>query len=79
MERDLGVDKALNYKSPNFRKEFNEAVGYLDVYFDNVGGEILNIALARLKKNARMKKNLYSRNTFDGYPFPMGRRKSERG
>jgi hypothetical protein len=32
---EVGVDTALNYKSPNFKKEFVQAVGYLDVYFDN--------------------------------------------
>lgn len=35
LEEDLGVDKALNYKSPTFKKDFQESVGYLDVYFDN--------------------------------------------
>lgn len=54
LEKDLGVDKALNYKSPTFRQEFKDAVGYLDVFFDNVGGEILDLALTRLKKNARI-------------------------
>ena len=54
LEKDLGVDKALNYKSPSFRKDFIDAVGYLDVYFDNVGGDILNLALTRLKKGARI-------------------------
>lgn len=54
LEKELGVDKAINYKSPTFRKDFINAVGYLDVYFDNVGGEILNLALSRLKKNARI-------------------------
>ena len=44
----------MNYKSPNFRQEFKDAVGYIDVYFDNVGGEILDMALLRLKKNARI-------------------------
>lgn len=53
LENELGVDKALNYKSPTFKQEFKE-IGYLDVYFDNVGGEILDMALARLKKNARI-------------------------
>lgn len=48
------MDKALNYKHATFRKEFIAAVGYLDVYFDNVGGDILNLALSRLKKNARI-------------------------
>ena len=54
LENDLHVDKALNYKSPTFQKEFKDAVGYLDVFFDNVGGEILDLALTRLKKNARI-------------------------
>ena len=54
LEKEIGVDKALNYKSPNFKREFEEAVGYLDVYFDNVGGDILNLALSRMKVNARI-------------------------
>lgn len=54
LEKELGVDKALNYKSPTFRKDFVKAVGYLDVFFDNVGGEILNLALTRLKIGARV-------------------------
>ena len=54
LEKDLGVDKAINYKSPTFRKDFISAVGYLDVYFDNVGGEILNLSLTRLKQGARV-------------------------
>jgi hypothetical protein len=35
LENELGVDKALNYKSPTFVEEFKKSVGYLDVYFDN--------------------------------------------
>jgi len=54
LEDDLGVDKALNYKSPTFKKDFRDSVGYLDVYFDNVGGEILDLCLTRLNKNARI-------------------------
>ncbi|TCD70242.1 hypothetical protein EIP91_004423 [Steccherinum ochraceum] len=54
LERELGVDKALNYKSPNFRQEFKDAVPQLDVYFDNVGGEILDLALTRLSLYARV-------------------------
>ncbi|KAI9430994.1 hypothetical protein H4582DRAFT_1340254 [Lactarius indigo] len=46
--------KALNYKSPTFQDEFKDAVGYLDVFFDNVGGEILDLALTRLNKGARI-------------------------
>lgn len=53
LEKDLGVDKALNYKSENFYNDW-KALGYLDVYFDNVGGEILDFALTRLNKGARI-------------------------
>jgi hypothetical protein len=54
LEQEVGVDKALNYKSPDFVKDFKQSVGYLDVYFDNVGGEILDLCLSRLNKNARI-------------------------
>ncbi|PPQ66557.1 hypothetical protein CVT24_007122 [Panaeolus cyanescens] len=53
LEKELGVDKAFNYKSPTFYADIKK-IGYLDVYFDNVGGEILDFLLTRLKKNARI-------------------------
>lgn len=51
----LGFDKALNYKSPNFAREFREVTKpkLIDVYFDNVGGEILDLALSRAAPFAR--------------------------
>ena len=36
LEKDLGVDKALNYKSPSFYDDFKKEVGYLDVFFDTL-------------------------------------------
>ena len=54
LEKELGVDKALNYKSPTFLGDYKKHVGYFDVYFDNVGGEILDFSLTRMKKNARI-------------------------
>ncbi|KIK83039.1 hypothetical protein PAXRUDRAFT_832109 [Paxillus rubicundulus Ve08.2h10] len=54
LEDELEVDKALNYKSETFQEDLKNAVGYLDVFFDNVGGEILDLALQRLNKNARI-------------------------
>jgi len=53
LEKELGVDKALNYKSSTFYKDW-KSLGYLDVYFDNVGGDILDFALNRLNKGARI-------------------------
>ena len=37
LEKDLGVEKALNYKSSTFKKDLR-SLGYIDAYFDNVGG-----------------------------------------
>lgn len=52
--KDLGCDGALNYKDPNFRAQFKEATkDLIDVFFDNVGGEILEMALSRAKAHSR--------------------------
>jgi len=53
LENELGVDKALNYKSPTFVEDMGKT-GYLDVMFDNVGGDILDFCLTRLNKGARI-------------------------
>lgn len=50
---EIGVDGVLNYKRPTFREDFKK-IGYLDVFFDNVGGDILDFALTRLNKGARI-------------------------
>jgi NADPH-dependent curcumin reductase CurA len=39
LENELGVDKAFNYKSPTFREDIKK-IGYIDVFFDNVGGMV---------------------------------------
>ncbi|KAF8739407.1 hypothetical protein AX14_009779 [Amanita brunnescens Koide BX004] len=53
LEKELGIDGAFNYKSPTFRGDIKK-IGYLDVYFDNVGGEILDFLLTRLNLGARI-------------------------
>jgi NADPH-dependent curcumin reductase CurA len=45
LEKELGVDKAFNYKSKSFYKDL-KTIGYLDVYFDNVGGEPLFLKIS---------------------------------
>ncbi|KAM4054448.1 zinc-binding dehydrogenase [Hirsutella rhossiliensis] len=51
---ELGFDVALNYKADDFKNKFKEATeSYIDVYFDNVGGEILDMAMSRAKEHAR--------------------------
>ncbi|WVW80623.1 hypothetical protein I302_102609 [Kwoniella bestiolae CBS 10118] len=51
--KKLGAHNVLNYKDSDFKKKF-KAVGHIDVYFDNVGGEILDLALAQLNPYARI-------------------------
>jgi len=53
--RGLGADVALDYKSPHFEQELIEATpDYADAFFDNVGGEILDLVLTRLKRHGRI-------------------------
>jgi NADPH-dependent curcumin reductase CurA len=52
---ELGFDAAIDYKLGDIRGALREATpDRIDVYFDNVGGEILDAALARLARGARI-------------------------
>ena len=51
----LGADVCLNYKKPSFKDDLIKATdGYVEVYFDNVGGEILDLMWTRMKKGGRI-------------------------
>lgn len=51
----LGADVCLNYKAQEFRKQLRAATeGYVEVYYDNVGGSILDLMLTRMKKHGRI-------------------------
>jgi NADPH-dependent curcumin reductase CurA len=52
---DFGFDAAIDYRAEDVRKALREhAPGGVDVYFDNVGGEILDAVLTRLARGARI-------------------------
>ncbi|PQE19360.1 Zinc-binding dehydrogenase protein [Rutstroemia sp. NJR-2017a BVV2] len=52
--KELGCDAALNYKDPEFALKFRESTkDLIDVFFDNVGGDILDLALSRAKPFSR--------------------------
>jgi len=52
---ELGFDACIDYKAGNLRADLKAACpDRIDVYFDNVGGEILDLALARLNMHARI-------------------------
>ena len=50
--KEIGADVAFNYKTAS-TKEVLQKEGPIDVYWDNVGGETLDAALANAKKGAR--------------------------
>lgn len=52
---ELGFDAAIDYKSEDVRAALKEHCPKgINVYFDNVGGEILDIVLGRLARRARI-------------------------
>ncbi len=52
---ELGFDAAIDYKAEDVRVALRTAApDRIDVYFDNVGGEILDAALTRLARGSRI-------------------------
>lgn len=52
---EFGCDACVNYKDPEFAERLRDAcTGGIDVYFDNVGGRVLELALSLLKPHARV-------------------------
>ncbi len=52
---ELGFDAAIDYKSEDVNKALRQHCPKgVDVYFDNVGGDILDAALARMARNGRI-------------------------
>lgn len=53
--QSLGFDTAINYKTQNLMQELRKACPRgIDVDFENVGGDILNCALALINQKARI-------------------------
>ena len=55
VKEQLGFDEVIDYKNDNIYSALKKYCPEgIDVYFDNVGGEILDAALAKLRMNARI-------------------------
>jgi NADPH-dependent curcumin reductase CurA len=53
--KELGFDACIDYKNGDVRAGLKEHCPKgIDIYFDNVGGEILDMVLARLARGARI-------------------------
>ncbi|KAK6210114.1 nadp-dependent leukotriene b4 12-hydroxydehydrogenase [Colletotrichum tabaci] len=54
LTEELGFDVAINYKNADYIAKLEEATpDFIDIFFDNVGGTILDSALARANPHAR--------------------------
>lgn len=52
---DLGFDAAVDYKAGDLRGQLRQHTpDYVSVFFDNIGGEILDWGLTRLARGARV-------------------------
>jgi NADPH-dependent curcumin reductase CurA len=55
LTEELGFDAAINYKTENVSEALKQACPKgIDVYFENVGGEILEAVLAQINLGARI-------------------------
>ncbi|KAK6357361.1 hypothetical protein TWF718_001674 [Orbilia javanica] len=77
LKKTCGCDYALNYRSPTFKADFEEATkDEIDLYFDNTGGETLNMALLRMKEHGRVVScgaiSLYDDDDTKGAPVSAG-------
>lgn len=55
LTEEAGFDAAINYKTASLDEAIGEhCTDGIDIYFDNVGGEILDTALAHLARGARV-------------------------
>src|SRR3954451_9308201 len=55
LAEELGFDATVDYKAEDFRGALKDACpDGVDVYFDNVGGDVLDAVLARLARGARI-------------------------
>jgi NADPH:quinone reductase len=54
LKEELGIDAAINYKTADLRKELKAACPKgVDVYFDNVGGEISDVIMTLINQGSR--------------------------
>jgi len=55
LRKDLGFDAVIDYKSQDVKAALKECCpNGIDIFFDNVGGDILDAALSRLALHARV-------------------------
>ncbi len=72
LTEELGFDGALDYKDPEFKRQLR-GLGGVDVYFDNVGGDIFEACLFAMNLHGRVA-CCGALSQYDGAPPPHGPR-----
>ncbi len=55
LEKELGIDKGINYHSENLKETLKETCpDGVDVFFDNVGGEVFDAVFENINRKARI-------------------------
>jgi hypothetical protein len=72
LTEELGFDGALDYKDPEFKRQLR-GLGGVDVYFDNVGGDIFEACLFAMNLHGRIA-CCGALSQYDGAPPPYGPR-----
>jgi NADPH-dependent curcumin reductase CurA len=72
LTEELGFDGALDYKDPEFKRQLR-GLGGVDVYFDNVGGDIFEACLFAMNNHGRIA-CCGALSQYDGAPPPHGPR-----
>ncbi|MBW8814562.1 MAG: NADP-dependent oxidoreductase [Caulobacterales bacterium] len=74
LTEELGFDAAVDYKSPEFKRQLRAACPEgVDVYFDNTGGDIFEACLFAMKTHGRIA-CCGAVSQYDGAPPPHGPR-----
>ena len=74
LTEELGFDAAVDYKSPEFKRQLRAAVpDGIDVYFDNTGGAVFEACLFAMKNFGRIA-CCGALSQYDGAPPPHGPR-----
>lgn len=55
LQHELGFDESINYKLPDFKEQLqNVCPSGVDIYFDNVGGEVSNAVIELMNPKGRI-------------------------